>query len=64
MESAEMDWIRDCQKQLATEPMFELWKSQLDLFLDKDNIWRCGGRIQKAHVLYARKYLILLTKQH
>ena len=39
MESAEKNWIRDCQKQLATEAKFELWKSQLGLFLDKDNIW-------------------------
>lgn len=64
MESAEMDWIRDCRKQLATEPKSELWKSLLDLFFDKDNFWRCGGKIQKAHVSYARKNPILLTKQH
>ena len=40
MESAEVDWITDCQKQLIKDPKFELWKTQLDLFLDKDNVWR------------------------
>jgi len=59
--SAEMDWIRVCQKQLDNEPKFELWKNQLDLFLDKDNVWRCGGRLKKAQISYARKQL---TKQH
>jgi len=29
--SAEMDWIRVCQKQLDNEPKFELWKNQLDI---------------------------------
>ena len=64
MESAEIDWITDCQKQLIKDPKFELWKTQLDLFLDKDNVWRCGGRLKKAHVSYARKHPILLSKQH
>jgi len=28
-----MDWVIDCQKQLADETNFELWKHQLKLFL-------------------------------
>ena len=64
IENAEVDWIIDCQKQLTKDPKFESWKNQLDLFLDKYKIWRCGGRLKKAHISYARKHPILLTKQH
>jgi len=64
IESAEIDWIIDCQKQLTKNPKFDSWKHQLDLFLDKNNIWRCGGRLKKAHICYTRKHPILLTKQH
>ena len=64
MESAEMDWVTDCQKQLTVEPKFESWKKRLDVFLDKDNVWRCGGRLKKSHISYETKHPILLTKQH
>ena len=64
MESAEMDWVTDCQKQLTVEPKFESWKKRLDVFLDKDNVWRCGGRLKKSHIPYETKHPILLTKQH
>jgi len=30
IESAEVDWIIDCQKQLTKDPKFESWKNQLD----------------------------------
>ena len=53
LESAEIDWITDCQKQLIKDPKFKLWKTQLHLFLDKDNLWRYGGRLKKD-VSYAR----------
>ena len=40
-ETAEMKWVTDYQKQLTTDPKFELWKTQLDLFCDQHNVWRC-----------------------
>ena len=64
MESAEMDWVTDCQKQLTVEPKFESWTKRLDVFLDNDNVWRCGGRLKKSHISYETKHPILLTKQH
>jgi len=30
----------------------------------KDNVWRCGGKLKKAHISYARKHPILLAKHH
>ena len=59
MESTEKDWIRDCHKQLTTEAKFGLWKNQLDLFLDKDNIWQCGGRIKKVHACQETSTILL-----
>ncbi|XP_065891666.1 uncharacterized protein [Dysidea avara] len=64
LERAELDWITDSQNQLTSETNFELWKHQLDLFVDKHNIWRCGGRLKKANILYGQKYPILLLKHH
>ena len=64
LERAELDWITDSQNQLTSETNFELWKHQLDLFVDKHNNWRCGGRLKKANILYGQKYPILLLKHH
>ena len=64
MELAELDWIVDCQKCLIKEARFELWKGQLQLFRDQENVWRCGGRLTKADISYSMKHPILLSKQH
>ena len=64
IEQAELDWIIDCQKCLTKEAKFELWKGQLQLFLDQQKVWRCGGRLTKADISYAKKHPILLCKQH
>ena len=59
-----LDWIIDCQKCLTKEIQFELWKSQLQLFRDQENVWRCGGRLTKGDIPYSMKHPILLCKQH
>ena len=46
MEGAKMDWFTGCQNQLTKEAKFDLWKNQLDLFFDQQNVWRCGGRLK------------------
>jgi len=55
-----MAWIADCQQHLMKEAKFELWMSQLQLFHDKHDVWRCGGKLAKADI----SHLILLPKQH
>ena len=64
MERAEMDWVTECQRHLTKEVKFDMWKSQLDLFLDPQKVWRCGGRLNNADIPYSSKYPILLSKQH
>ena len=64
IERAEVNWVIDCQKYLTKDPKFKLWKTQLDLFRDQSNVWRCGGRLQKANLTYAQTYPILLHKEH
>jgi len=64
MNKAEMAWIVDCQQHLMKEAKFELWKSQLQLFRDQYNVWRCGGRLAKADISYDKRHPILLPKQH
>ena len=64
MERAEMDWVTDCQIHLTTEVKFDLWKSQLNAFLDQQGVWRCGGRLNKVNISYCSKHPILLSKQH
>jgi len=46
------------------EAKFESWMSQLKLFCDEHDVWRCGGRIEKADISYDKKHPILLPKQH
>ena len=61
---AELDWIIDCQTSLTKEAKFESCKNQLQLFLDHQKVWRCGGRLTKADTPYSKKHPILLCKQH
>ena len=43
---------------------FDMWKCQLDLFLNQHKVWRCGGRLNKADISYSSKHPILHSKQH
>jgi len=65
MEQAELDWVTDCQKQLADETNFELWKHQLELFVDDNNycleMWRQAE--ESEHSVWT-EVRILLLKQH
>ena len=64
IQGAEMDWVTECQKHLTKEAKFDLWRHQLELFLDQHKVWRCGGRLNKADIPYSTKHPILLSKQH
>ena len=59
-----MDWVTNCQMHMTKEVKFDMWKRQLDLFLDQKKIWRCGGRLKGADIPYSSKHPILLSKQH
>ena len=46
------------------EKSFETWKWPLDLFVDANGIWRCGGRLKNAELPYSAKHPALLSKWH
>ena len=63
-------WIQDAQRQKCANVIDELQGQanskpqsiirQLKLYMDKDNLVRCRGRIQNAPVSETTKYLLLL----
>ena len=61
---AERYWIKDSQKNLEQEKSFNSLKAQLNLFLDGDGMWRCGGRLANVDVPYSTKYPLLLSRDH
>ena len=39
IEGAEMDWVIDCQRHIIREVQLDMWKHQLDLFLDHHKVY-------------------------
>ena len=63
LNKAERLWVIESQKSFKEEPAFEVWKRQLELFI-QDGIWRCKGRLSKADLPYTTKHPALLPKDH
>ena len=51
IELARLYWLRDAQSQLPQDSKFSLWKRQFDLFVDKSQLWRCGGRMSNSDLV-------------
>lgn len=64
LSDAEVRWIQDCQCGLEHEKSFVSLKCHLNLFLDKDGFWHCGGRLGNADIPYSTKYPLLLSRDH
>ena len=64
LSDAECRWIVDTQRNLERDKSFNSLKSQLNLFPDKDGLWRCGGRLANADLPYSTKYPFLLPQNH
>ena len=64
LDQARLYWIRVSQVYLQENKNFPLWKHQLDLFMDKSGIWRCGGRILNSCIHPSAQNPILLDKKH
>ena len=58
---AEIFWIKVAQKKLEKDSYLQ---KQFDLFLDEEEIWRCGGRLSNADLPYQTKHPILLPRDH
>lgn len=64
-DKAEILWVKETQKQLVADKGFKQWSAQLQLFVDKDGVWRCGGRLSNADLPYHTKHPIVLPgKSH
>ena len=57
-------WLRESQRTLPEEKQFEAWKRQFGLFIDKDGLYRCQGRLSNADLTISAKHPILLPKKH
>lgn len=64
LERAKWYWVKDNQSCLTNDHRFNLWKRQLDLYLDKWEVWRCGGRMAKSCLSLSAQNPILLDKDH
>ena len=64
MEKAKLLWLRDMQAQLTDSSEFSALKTKLDLFLDKDELWRCGGRMLNTALPFSARNPILLARNH
>ena len=49
---------------LNCEDSFDSLRLQLNLFLDENGLWRCGGRLVNANLPYSTKYPLLLPRNH
>ena len=58
----QMDWR--LPKEHEHEKLFDSLKSQLNLFLDENGLWHCGGRLANADIPYSTKYPVLLPRSH
>ena len=61
---SKMLWVKEVQKELIKSKNFKNFKLQLDLFIDEDGFWRCGGRLKNAPIAYETKYPIIIPKEH
>ena len=61
---SERYWVQDCQKCLEKVRRFPTWQTQFGLFRDKNELWRCGGRLQNADLPFATKHPLLLDHSH
>lgn len=57
-------WIAQAQSLLTRDDNFDLWKKRFGLFLDETGLWRCGGRLANADILYSTKHPLLLPRSH
>ena len=42
----------------------DIWKKQLNLFLDLVGVWRCGGKLHNAQLPYSMRFFIFLIDEH
>lgn len=61
---AELLWVKEAQSTFNDNMRFWQEKRQLQLFVDSEGIWRCGGRLENANIPYHTKHPVLLPGNH
>ena len=57
-------WISECQAALTKDKNFSTRKSQFNLYLDENQHWRCGGRLEHVNISFAAKHPLMLARRH
>ena len=57
-------WCRQAQSTFSEDSGFNRSKSELNVFVDEQGLFRCTGRIQNAPTTHAAKHPILLPRNH
>ena len=56
-------WLRESLRVLSEVKQFEALKRQVGLFIDKDGLYRCLGRLSTANLTISAKHTIPITKE-
>ena len=59
-----MMWIREAQQQFINDKHFLNWKKQFSLYTDKNQVLRCGGRLEHANLASSAKHPVILPREH
>ena len=59
---SELYWVQDCQRHLEKDKRFATWRVQFGLFMDENELWRCGGRLQNADLPFATKHHLKMRR--
>ena len=57
-------WVLECQAALMKDKNFSTWKSQFNLYLDENQLWRCKGRLEHASLSFSTKHPLMLARRH
>ena len=57
-------WCRQAQSTFSEDSGFNRSKSELNVFVDEQALFRCTGRIQNAPTTYAAKHPVLIPRNH
>ena len=64
LQEARSYWLHVSQESLSSHKSFQTWSVQFGLFLDRDGLWRCNGRLSNANIPETTKQPILLLTEH
>ena len=62
--ASETLWVKNLQLSLKNSENFKKTSLSLGLFLDKDGLWRCGGRVGNSTLPYDTKHPMILPPDH